>query len=955
MKGFYLKKLTSFLLALFLIQITGYTQTYNNDYVDGTVIFQLKTNKKQILSEDRIVDFQNLDLFTKYLENEYNILAVKQLFPGINDEKLIRTYQIEISQFSKVHTLAKKLGEHPDIEYAELKVLPKKSYTPNDTYYGTQYQWGLFKIQAAQAWDLGVGSSNVKVAVTDDAFTINHPDLQGAFLSGWDANNNTANPQPCGYTDGLHGTHVAGTVGCNTDNNTGLASIGFGISIIPVKIANCSDQLVAAYEGVTWAAQNGAHIINMSWGGGGGTYGQNVMNYAENQGCILVAAAGNDNVSYTNGNYPAAYTNVVSVTSTTSTDAKSGFSNYGSWINISAPGSAIYSTGNNNNYVSLQGTSMASPLVAGLLGLMKSYAPNATNAELISCLYSSADPMPNNSYYNNNQMGAGRINAFQALQCLAAYNNDYDLAITDVINPIGNNCSGTITPKVVLKNFGAITITSATITYSWGSTSNTYNWTGNLSSGSEIEVVLPAITATTGSHTFTATVTSPNGQTDENPANNSSSSNFEVIQNGQTVTLTLNTDCWGSETTWRIRDANFVTVATGGPYTDVAGGTQNIYEICLEPGCYTFTIFDSYGDGMSGAQYQQCSVNGYYKLEDEQNNMLFEMTHANGNFGSSTSHPFCVTNDEPEANFTANNTSACKGSTIQFTDQSTNNPSTWNWTFPGGTPSSSTLKNPSVTYSTAGNYTVSLTVSNANGSDTKTINDYITITNSIDVSLTANTDTICEGESVNIVANGATNYAWDNNLGTGTSKTVSPTQTTSYAVTGTNGSCSGADTVTITVNPAPTTPVVTQNDNVLSVNLPANHTAKWFRDNVQVGTGASYTITESGNYKVEVTNEHGCSTSSEMKFIEAVNIQEYAKNNIQVFPNPTEKFVMIEAENMEQIQVYDIIGRKIYDIDLSTQINNNEYQIDLSTHEAGNYIIKVYTRDGVFTKKVTKY
>src|SRR5690554_2377604 len=615
-------------------------QEYYEHYQDGLVIFKIKQETKRFLSTNKQVDFKSIPLFSRHLAG-YDIVEVKHLHPDIDDESLNRVYQIQLSDYSKVDEVVKILESISGIEYAELKELHRSFATPNDPYFGNQYQYGLIKIQAEAAWDISTGSSSIIVAVTDDAINVDHPDLKNMIVGGYDAPTQGSNPRPCGSNNGLHGSHVSGTVGAETNNNTGVASIGYGVSIMPVKIGNCSGSLTHGYEGVVYAANNGAHVINMSWGGPGASqYGQTVITNAWNKGAILVAASGNDNVS--SKFYPAGYDNVVTVSSTDKNDRKSSFSNYGNWIDISAPGSDIYSTNAGSGYQSLSGTSMASPLVSGLVGLMRSYAPSATPAQIVSCLYSSADDISSQNPNYNGMLGSGRINALKALQCLSAFNVDYDASIKAINAPSGTICSSDFIPEIELRNNGAITITSATISYDWGGAAKTYNWSGSLSTGQSEVIVLPSETLNSGTYTFSATVSSPNGQTDENPSNDNLTSSFTMNSGGEQVTLQLDTDCWGTETEWEIKDENDVVIESGGPYTDVLGGTSNTYNLCLSKACYTFTITDEYGDGMSGAQYQQCSTNGNYEMLDENNNVLFNMTAQNGDFGSSASHPFCL-------------------------------------------------------------------------------------------------------------------------------------------------------------------------------------------------------------------------------------------------------------------------------------------------------------------------
>lgn len=1173
-------------LVFFIGLQTLNAQTYYRDYQDGLVVFQLKPDVRKIPSTNQKVDFRKFPIFANLLA-DYDIVEVKQLHPDLDDELLNRTYQIQISDFSKVDDLAKVMNVHPDVEYAELKALHYSTYTPNDPGYSQNNQWGLFQIQAADAWDISLGSSNIVVAITDDAMQMNHPDLQNVFVAGRDMHEDDNDPSPCGTNDGFHGTHVSGTAGAQTNNGVGLASIGAGISLMPVKIGNCSNQgLPYGYEGLAWAANNGADIINMSWGSAsGGQYGQNIINNAWNQGVILVAAAGNDGNSSLL--YPAAYDNVISVANTRNNDTKAPTSQYGSTIDIAAPGTNILSTAPTSTYENASGTSMASPLVSGLLGLMKSFAPSASRQDLIDCLLNTADPMTSDQYYNNGQLGNGRINAYQAMLCLMSYTNEYDVAIGEIIMPNNTVCSGSFTPQIEIKNLGSITLTSATITYDWGGATQTYNWSGNLLSGQSEVVNLPSVSLTNGNYVFTASVSAPNGQTDENPSNNSATSNFVINTNGEEVTLNVTVDCWGEDTTWEIRDDNNNVVASGGPYGGQAGGTLNTYTFCLPPGCYSFTIFDQYGDGLSGAQYQGCSTNGNFEMFDELGNLLFQMQETNGNFGSSSTHDFCIssnvvndagvnaivspsgivcssdilpeveiknygsatltsvdivydiggnqqtynwtgslntgqtqlvtlpiisvgtgqvltvqtqnpngnadenpTNDQkqvslvlqvtaaslpfvedfensavgwmvsnpdgattwtlatvggttpgstaakmnffgyqngggqrdrlispkislngyssaemyfehafrrynqtssdsliiyvsancgaswtrvfqatengsgtfatqttstaeftpstntdwciapinqqtsgascftinldafvgneimvmfeaykggsrgnnlyidninitgistgnlPTPNFTVDANQTCEGSGIQFTDASTENPTSWNWTFPGGSPATSTSQNPYVTYNTSGMYDVILEVTNQNGTQTHTFTNEITVTSSPIVTATASETTICEGESIVLTANGANTYTWDNGLGSGNTHTVSPTTTTTYEVVGTTGLCSSTESITINVHPEPNVTLTASNTTICtggSTVLTASGANDYTWDN-GLGNGSTHTVSPTSTTTYEVTGTIGSCTAT-------TSITVTVGNNITVSASTSEQIV----------------------------------------------------------------
>ena len=624
------------------------SQKVHRWYQDGKVVFQLKHYVKKPITESGIVNIDAFQ-FLKDVKATFGVQKISQLHPGIDDRLLSRTYQVEFSQINKVSELVTYLSELNELEYAERKELHESFLSPNDQYYSNSFnsgQWALFQIDAPLAWDISTGSSDIVVAVTDNAINISHPDLVNKMVPGWDAVDNDNDPSPCGGNDGFHGSHVSGIVGAETNNNIGIASIGYNVSIMPVKIGDCNTgSLTSGYDGIIWAADNGADVINMSWGGGGSSnYGQNVCSYAWNLGTILIAAAGNDGTNQQF--YPAAYDDVVSVASTTTGDSKSSFSQYGTWVSISAPGSSILSTDEGSSYQVTQGTSMASPLVAGLVGLMISHAPSASPQQVVDCLLSTAENIDGANSNYIGQLGAGRINAYQALLCMNQYTYNLDVGVSSIQSPIGSICSADVDPEIVLTNYGGNTVTSIDIEYQIDAGPvSTFNWTGNLTQGQSVTVSLPNQTPAAGAHVLTATALNPNGTADQNAANNSEISNFTIVANGQIADLTILTDCYGSEITWQIdEDGTGVTMASGGPYADVTGGEINVENVCLASGCYIFIINDSYGDGLYGSQWT-CTVDGNYFMEDQTGANLFQMTAVNGDFGNQTSHNFCITSN----------------------------------------------------------------------------------------------------------------------------------------------------------------------------------------------------------------------------------------------------------------------------------------------------------------------
>ncbi|MFD1289306.1 S8 family peptidase [Laceyella putida] len=298
-----------------------------------------------------------------------------------------------------------KLKKDPNVEYAEPNFYVHADYTPNDPYFSSQ-QWGPQKIQAPQAWDIADGTG-AKIAIVDTGVQSNHPDLAGKVVGGWDFVDNDATPQ-----DGNgHGTHCAGIAAAVTNNGTGIAGTAPKASILAVRVLDNSGSgtWTAVANGITYAADQGADVISLSLGGTSGATGlQDAVNYAWNKGSVVVAAAGNAGTSAPN--YPAYYSNAIAVASTTSSDTKSSFSSYGTWVEVAAPGSSIYSTYPTSSYASLSGTSMATPHVAGVAGLLASQGRSASNIR--AAIENTADQISGTGTY----WTKGRVNAYKAVQ-----------------------------------------------------------------------------------------------------------------------------------------------------------------------------------------------------------------------------------------------------------------------------------------------------------------------------------------------------------------------------------------------------------------------------------------------------------------------------------------------------------------------------------------------------------
>lgn len=293
----------------------------------------------------------------------------------------------------------------PTVEYAERNAKKKLTFLPNDPMFANQY--GPKKVKCQEAWDLGKGSASVVIAVIDTGIDLNHEDLKNKIVPGYDFSDNDSDPTAAGD----HGVHCAGIAAADTNNGKGGVGSGYNCKVMPLKIfPNATDAVSAA--AIIHAADHGAKVISMSYGAYFESVTErNAVNYAWSKGLILVGGAANDNVN--NKFYPGAFDKVICVGSTGTSDVKSGFSNWGpDWVDVAAPGEDILSTVT-GGYANFTGTSMSTPLVAGVVGLLWAQSlPGTTNIQIRQTIESTTDPVPGN-YFK-----FGRINAFKAISAI---------------------------------------------------------------------------------------------------------------------------------------------------------------------------------------------------------------------------------------------------------------------------------------------------------------------------------------------------------------------------------------------------------------------------------------------------------------------------------------------------------------------------------------------------------
>lgn len=298
-----------------------------------------------------------------------------------------------------------KLNGNPHVEYAEVDGATAAARVPTDPEWARQ--WGNVKAKAPQVWDTTTGAASVVIAVLDSGYTPSLADVAGQFVPGRDVVNGDDDPTD----DHGHGTMVTGVMAARMDNGTGPAGWCPGCRYMPVKIlgATGGGSYSGMVAGITWAADHGAHVINLSLTGSTDSQAlRDAVAYARGRGAVVIAAAGNEGCDCPK--YPAALADVVSVGASDQLDGRYSYSNHGTWVDIAAPGSNV-TTQMTGTYYAVGGTSSASPVVAGIAGLLRSARPSATVADIERALRTGVVP-------NGGWVKAGRIDASLALAAL---------------------------------------------------------------------------------------------------------------------------------------------------------------------------------------------------------------------------------------------------------------------------------------------------------------------------------------------------------------------------------------------------------------------------------------------------------------------------------------------------------------------------------------------------------
>ena len=353
---------------------------------------------------------------------------------------LSRVYVVRYADGAAPAVVAADLARLPGVEYAEPQWLHSIDVLPNDPNYTNQSAY-LSRMRLPQAWDVTRGEQGaVVVAIVDGGTNWQHADLQNTVwtnpgevagnsidddgngfvddVHGWNFANETGDPTglPAAPINGMHGTHTAGIACAVADNSIGIAGASWNATLMPINASGSSDQTIGwGFQGIVYAVDNGADIVNCSWGslGGASTFELEVITYAWEHGTAVVAAAGNN--TSTQPHYPSAYPHVLSVANVNNFDVLYNNSNRGPTIDVCAQGLSIFSTVPGNTYTTMTGTSMSSPHAAAICALVKTRWPGYTPDQVMERVRATCDNIEGVNPSRVGQLGKGRVNAEAAL------------------------------------------------------------------------------------------------------------------------------------------------------------------------------------------------------------------------------------------------------------------------------------------------------------------------------------------------------------------------------------------------------------------------------------------------------------------------------------------------------------------------------------------------------------
>jgi len=984
------------IICIFFMPFLLNAQTFDKGFKDGAIHFKIKDNVflKYNINEDKTVDIRQFTFLTE-INTKYVITKLSRPYDIAKDPKILRIFLLEFSDFENINNIIADLQKLDIIEYAEKCPRRYPLWSPNDPYYalttaGYNWNWHLDQVNASSAWDIQKGVNTVKVGVVDNAIWGSHPDLSIPTSKQYNGvtqvAGNSAPPTTVSQTGSYpsdiepyewsHGTHCAGNIAAINNNGIGVCSLAGGdgsqangVQLYAVRAADDDGYMYNTYinDGINWCVDQGCKVISLSLGGyTSSTTEQNLINSAvTNYGVTFVASAGNngdggEDPNYTNAVvYPAGYNNVISVAATNEDKKLAAFSEYGTWIDIAAPGgymspdgesyglsqlSTTYCknivlayvlgasnpiTGTSNYYDVMQGTSMSCPITASLCALMLSRNSSLTPAQILSCLQSTSQALASGSH--TIATGKGIIDAQAALNCVAP-----TTGVTAFFTP---SVTSGVAPLTV----------QFTNTSTGSPTPNSYIWAwGDGTSNTTVTTTVTQTHVFTVSGNYTVTLTASNGiDTDTYTA----TINVTTSGGGTCDTLTniLPTDTlilygfggtnWG---TWTGHNSysfsEFAEYYTGVSTPSItglevyvgdvfSGGTGGNHKV-------TFKVYQGGGatpGTVLGSKDVAMSALNPYAL----NYITFDAPVAFTGTDVYVGYQIYYNSPADTFNVAQTSVSTTNSGFIKYN-------STW-YSFPGIS-SNSLYSAISVSPIICTGCTIFPAAAG-------------TITGSA---------TVCQGQNsvtynVPAIAN-ATSYIWTLPTGaTGSSSTNSIT--VNYGLSAVSGnitvkghnSCGDgtASSKAIVVNSKPATPSITQAGNVLHSSAPSGN--QWYNQSGSIvgAINQDYTFTVDGNYYVIVTL-NGCSSNQSNTInITSSGIEAIGANNaIKVYPNPVSDELIIEMEgNTETInfKIINSIGQVVYSGDFVENAT-----VKTSAFAPGVYLIKLENGKTIEYKKIIK-
>jgi serine protease len=510
-----------------------------------------------------------------------------------------------------------RLGAMSEVEYAEPDFIMQPFATPNDPQYTNQWHYkapaaGQYGVNAPAAWDLTTGSASIYAAVIDTGI-LNHADLSGRWIGGYDFISDTTVANDGGERDSSpldpgdwvaygecdtdspardsswHGSHVAGTIGAASNNGAGVAGLNWVSKVVPLRVlGKCGGLTSDIADAMRWSAgltvtgvpanPYPAKVVNMSLGGSGtcsSTY-QDAINAITAAGSVLVVAAGNSDED-ASGFQPASCNGVITVAATNRDGGRASYSNYGSVVEVAAPGGETYPTNSDgilstlnsgatspasDSYEYYQGTSMAAPHVAGVVSLMFSVNPTLTPTQVMNILQSTVTPFPSGSSCNTSNCGSGIVNAQAAVaQAQGLIGPPTVISTIPASGATGVAVDATIR-AVFSKPMNASTINATTFTLSGGITG-----TVSYSTGTYTATFTPNPPGLAYNTTYTATITT--GVTDSGGTHMTATKTWSFTTAGEN--LLTNGGFEDGLTGWST--AQVYVTGTSGTWTAVSSGS----------------------------------------------------------------------------------------------------------------------------------------------------------------------------------------------------------------------------------------------------------------------------------------------------------------------------------------------------------------------------------------------